>query len=981
MRNVSALFRPNLEAKPMEYSDGLERRALHAWFCDLVNSTGGAAAMDPEEWFEAQLSFQRCVVAAVEERGGTIAQYRGDAVVAYFGYPTASEFDARLAISAALDAVERVATLPTHHGYKLQCRVGLHCGTVIVGEEGAGLHRERLASGHTLNVAARIQGLAAPGEVLVSDTVLHRIEEDFEVEALGVKPLKGIDEAVSLYRVQGRRRNAYWIRDRIGLYGRVAEMEALKTHWTACKSGTFRAVLVRGDAGIGKSRLFRAVRDEVVSTKHQGAWLAGSCNPLDIQRDFALFRDLFNRNAQYFENSALAPHHRQWLQAFMSGDEFAFGKQLGLTPEQSRARNFAVIRDGLVAVANKTPLACVIENLHWADESSLEALHQLIDSAPSRIALFMNSRSPIASLTNVEALQQIALNELDDEAACALIEAHATALGYPLEEEERERIISIADGIPLFIEQLVYTGREARHHGVAPSTPLTLQAAMLARLDQLPRERFVAQAASVVGRRFSLAAVQLLSDRNGNEVRAALEALERAAIIERDPEIDTRFAFRHALLQGTAYETLARRNRLKLHGRYAAWLESIGADHAVIAQHFEFAEQYKRAAFHFKRAGEAAVSRSAHKEAIVQLQGAIRALNCASELSPETELELQLTLASSMLAVRFYTDSSLNEVWCRVQDLSRRSENPELHVLAAYNASMYWQTRGDWEQSLARAEDIADIAATTDSKAHMLMAHLARVLTYIALGRNEEAYASARTARALYDPAHQEFFIDHHGSDLGIISAAWVAITAAIRNHAEVAQHYAGLALNEARSSQHPFTLLYVLSSLAYMAIVEGRRSQALEWAEESLSLGAHYQLPALVVVAKAFAVVADDGCHYDFDASCAALENLQEAAMLATAPGLWATLAERELMAGRPQNASAAIERAKSVSSLCEQPGFQAPILAIDGLLTLLGGKTAEGMARLEQAHGLAKAQGADTLLCHINRAATGLGITITES
>ena len=962
----------------MQPGDGLERRALHALFCDLVNSTGGAAAMDPEEWFEAQLAFQRCVVTAVEERGGTVAQYRGDAVVAYFGYPTAREFDARLAISAALEAVERVAALPPHNGYQLQCRVGLHCGTVVVGEEGAGLHRERLASGHTLNVAARIQGQAAPGEVLVSDVVLHRIEEDFDVEAIGPTSLKGIDEAVTLYRVIGRQRKAHWIRDRIGLHGRAAELAALKAHWQDSASGGFRAALVTGDAGIGKSRLLRALRDDIAAHEAQATWLAASCNPFEMQRDFAVFRDLFGRYASVFARSALPSHHRQWMQAFVAGNEFALGRQLGLTPEQSRARNFVLIQEGWAAVAERAPVAGVIENLHWADDSSLEALERLIRATPRRVALFMNSRQPIDHLLSTGSVQHLVLNELDDDAAGALLQAHAQALNYRLDDEERERIMAIADGVPLFIEQLAYTGREARHHGIAPHTPLTLQAAMLARLDQLPQERFVAQAASVIGRRFSLAAVQLLSDRDGNEVRAALETLERAAIIERDPDADTRFAFRHALLQGTAYETLARRSRLKLHGRYAAWLESIHADPAVIAQHFEFAEQHKRSADYYKRAGEAAVARSAHKEAIVQLQGAIRELDRASELSPETELELQLTLASSMLAVRFYTDPSLNEVWCRVQDLAHRSENPDLHVLAAYNASMYWQTRGDWQQSLARAQDIAEIAEGTGSKAHMLMAHLARVLTYIALGRNEEAYNAARAARAQHDPAHQDFFIDHHGSDLGIISAVWVAITAAIRNHPEIAQQHAELALEEARAIQHPFTLLYVLSSLAYMAIVQGRRAEALAWAEESLSLGAHYQLPALVVVATAFAVVADDGRRYDYETSCAALDKLQEAAMLATVPGLWATLAERELLAGRPHNAFTAVERAKQVSSLCEQPGFQPPIMAIEAVLALLSGDTALGLARIEQARALAQAQGAEVLLSHIDRTLTGLGISL---
>lgn len=969
---------PQLASQSMDYSDGLERRALQAFFCDLVNSTGGAAAMDPEEWFDAQLSFQRCVVAAVEEHGGTVAQYRGDAIVAYFGYPMASEFDARLAISAALEAVKRIEELAPHYDYTLQCRVGLHCGTVVVGEEGAGLHRERLASGHTLNVAARIQGLAAPGEVLVSDTVLHRIEESFEVEAMEPTPLKGIDQPVTLYRVHGRRRTPPWIRDRISLHGRDEELEALKAHWQACASGAFRATLVTGDAGIGKSRLFRALRDEAFTQERRGSWLSDSCDPFEMQRDFSVFRDLFARNATAFEHSALPAHHRQWLQAFVSGEEFQLGRQLGLTPEQSRARNFALIHDGLAAVAAITPIACVIENLHWADHSSLEALARLITATPRRIALLMNSRQPIPSMTTSNAVQHIALTELDNTAACDLLEAHANALGYCLEEEERERIITVADGIPLFIEQLAYTGREIKPDGLAPHAPLTLQAALLAHLDQLPQERFVAQVASVIGRRFSLAAVQLLSDRDGTEVRAALEALERSAIIERDPEVNTRFAFRHALLQGTAYETLARRRRLKLHGRYAIWLESIRADPAVIAQHFELAEQHKRAARYYKQAGEVAAARSAHKEAIIQLQGAIRELDRASALLPRTELELQLTLASSMLAVRFYTDLSLNEVWCRVQDLAHRSENPDLHVLAAYNASMYWQTRGDWQQSLARAQDIGEIAAATGSKAHHLMAHLAAVLTYIGLGRNEEAYTSARAARAQHDPAHQDFFVDHHGSDLGIISAAWVAITAAIRNLPEVAQHYAEVALKEARVSRHPFTLLYVLSSLAYMGIVQGRRSEAFAWAEESLSLGAHYQLPALVVVANAFAVVADDGSHYDFNASCAALDNLREAAMLATVPGLWAALAERELLAGRPGNALKAVERAKQVSTLCEQPGFQPPIMAIEAVLAILSGEAAEGLTRIKQARALAQAQGAEMLLSHIDRTLAGLGISL---
>src|SRR4029453_7734941 len=380
-----------------------ERRQLTVMFCDLVDSTLLSSQFDPEDWREVVRAYQEAAAAVIQRFDGYVAQYLGDGLLVYFGYPQAHEDDARRAVRTGLDLVEALGDLNVrlaqHYGARLAVRIGIHTGLVVVGEMGAGSRQEQLALGDTPNVAARIQGLAAPDTVVLSPATFRLVRGYFLYQDLGAHALKGLTTPVQVYRILGdsaaqSRLDAEGATGLTPLVGRDSEVSLLLERWAQSQDGAGQVVLLRGEAGIGKSRLVEVLREHVRS---EGATrIVFRCSP-------------------YHQNSALYPvvdHLQRFLQ--WQRDETSEAKfdklervlrtyrlpledvvplfaallsvplperypALNLTPQRQRQKTHEALVAWLLEEAERQPILAVWEDLHWADPSTLEVLSLLLD--------------------------------------------------------------------------------------------------------------------------------------------------------------------------------------------------------------------------------------------------------------------------------------------------------------------------------------------------------------------------------------------------------------------------------------------------------------------------------------------------------------------------------------------------------------------------------------------------------------------------
>ena len=508
-------------------------------FCDLVDSTALSSQLDPEDYREVVRAYQEASAAVIQRFDGSIAQYLGDGLLVYFGYPQAHEDDAQRAVRASLGIVEALgalnARLESRQGVRLAVRLGIHTGLVVVGEIGGSDRQEQLALGETPNVAARLQGLAAPDTVLVSAATYRLIAGFFMGQALGVHTLRGVAEPVSVYQILGE--SAAQSRLEIAgssgltpLVGREAEVTLLLERWAQSAAGQGQVVLLSGEAGIGKSRLVEVLRQHVVSEGAQR--LVFRCSPyytssalypvieqvqrvLQWQRDDAPATKLDALEQILQSYSFSLPEVMPLLAALLSVPLLDRYSPLTLTPQRQRQQTLETLVAWFLAAAERQPMLAVWEDLHWADPSTLDLLGLIVDQAPtSRMLTLLTCRPefhpPWATRSY---LAQLTLGRLSRPQ----VEEMVTRLtgGKPLPAEVVEQIVAKTDGVPLFVEELVkmllasgLVQEEAERYvlpGPLPplAIPTTLQDSLMARLDRLGPARDLAQLAAVLGREFS----------------------------------------------------------------------------------------------------------------------------------------------------------------------------------------------------------------------------------------------------------------------------------------------------------------------------------------------------------------------------------------------------------------------------------------------------------------------------------------------
>jgi class 3 adenylate cyclase len=546
---------PTQDGKP-------ERRQLTIMFADLANSTPLALRLDPETIREVLRAFQDAVTGEIG-RLGYVAKLMGDGVLAYFGWPRAHEDDAERAVAAALAITDAVARLPSPIGEKLACRVGIATGLVVVGDlVGEGAAQEHAVVGPTPNLAARLQEAGGPGEVMIADTTRRLLGSDFVVETIGERRLKGHDQSVPLFRVLRRelRESRFGARGEADLgpmIGREAELAGLRRAWERTKSGSGQAVLLTGEAGIGKSRLLQALADTTAGD--EPARQVFQCSPLHSDNPFWPVVQQFTPAAAIVERG--------------------MGEADGRGRREVRRETIDALAGQLRGTTQAGPALIAFEDAQWADRATVELMRHLAGAVGDIPMLLIITSRPEGEprLGTAANPIRLALSRLNRPAAGALVAAVAGR--HQLAARLGSEILARSDGIPLFIEEMTKAVIETAPTGEAVSVPATLRDSLIARLDVSPAMKAAAQIASCIGRDFDESLLLNIADIAPVELQEGLAALLQAGLVV--PQTGGRgFRFKHALLCDIAYETLLTPRRQKLHQRIAEALEAMPGDFA-----------------------------------------------------------------------------------------------------------------------------------------------------------------------------------------------------------------------------------------------------------------------------------------------------------------------------------------------------------------------------------------------------------------
>ena len=696
LRAIAALGTGETAAKPPSPAPvpspaPAERRPITVMFCDLVGSTSMAAKLDAEDWRTLVNAYLDEASAAVTGLGGHVLKKLGDGLMALFGYPHAQENDAERAVRTALAIQRALVEINARNARKgvpeLQARIGLDSGQVVVDATGE-------VFGDAPNIAARVQGAAEPGSILVTAAVQRQTAGLFVAEDRGQHELKGMSAPMTLYRIVrasggGRRGGA---RALTPLVGREEELDLLARRWDRARKGEGQLALIVGEPGLGKSRLMEEFHGRLGETPH--TWVEWSSSQLlqntplhpiaewgrqrfgaDLPAEQRL-ADLENTLGLIgLDPTEYAPLLAPLVDVLLPEDRAA-----KLAPEELRRRQLAAMTAWILAAARTQAIVLAFEDLHWADPTSLDLMRALAERGAQAPLLIIATTRPEFrppwsvrshhSVISLSPLDRIQIGKMVSE-----LSAHH-ALPRDIVEGVGER----TGGVPLYVEEVTRLLLERGEQGGAQAIPPTLQQSLAARLDRLGTARETAQIGAVLGRGFSYALLQSVAGLDEGALQASLDRLAQADIlfVEGDgPQANYRF--KHALIQDAAYDSLLKSRRQALHAQAAETLSQIATpEPEAIAYHFAQAGLDDLAIEWWGKAGDQALRRSAFQEAIAHLGKAIDMADMAAVTGrgavgaraapPQHLTQLHVAYGNALIAARGYSAPETAEAFARARE-------------------------------------------------------------------------------------------------------------------------------------------------------------------------------------------------------------------------------------------------------------------------------------------------------------------------
>jgi class 3 adenylate cyclase/predicted ATPase len=910
-----------------------ERRPLSVMFCDLVGSTALSSRLDAEDLRYIIRTYQACVASTIRQFDGFIARYVGDGVLIYFGWPEARETDAERAVRAGLAVAAAVGATPVS-GEPLQVRIGIATGLVVIGEPiGLGDSRQQTAVGEPPNLAARLQGLAGPNQVVIDAATRRQTGGLFECQDLGTVKLKGMPTTVPAWQVlrEGRlesRFEALHGSTMMPLIGREEELELLMRRWKQAAAGEGRIVLLSGEPGIGKSRLLVELERRLAAETH--ASLRYFCSPL---HQGSALHPVIARWEQDtgFTRGDTAEQRLRKLESGLAPDEFsptdvallagllgvATGErypQPDLSPQQRKERTFALLQRRLASLAQRQPVLMLFEDAHWADHSSLELFDMLVSQITELPILLVVSFRPefVSSWIGRAGVSMITLTRLDRRQSAALAAQVTTA--HVLTPALLERIIAQTDGVPLFIEELTKAVLESAPDGSpgALAVPSTLQASLMARLDRLPAATQVAQLGAVIGREFSYNLLIAVAELPDARLSKGLEELVAAGLVfRRGLPPEAIYTFKHALVQEIAYASLLKSRRQRVHRRIAETVrdqlpEQAHAQPEIVAHHFTQAGVPAPAVEWWGEAGDLALRRSAYAEAIAHLEQAIRMADGLGKGPDQrrSRLRLQVTYGNALRVARGFGVVETQSAFAVARDLAADIEDVSERFPAYYGLWSGSFLRGDLapmqEVAAAFLRDVQSRPASPEAA----IAHRICGMTRWFEGNFVAARKHLEQALAIYDAVRDRDLVFRFGQDVASPAMVYLAMVLWPLGLLECAGSLHEEAVQHALRTKHVPTISYAYAHAVIFEMIRRDRVRVAPHLESLLGVAREHAMPLFI----AFGTFQDGWTQANSADREAGIEKMHEGIrllrlqLLGTFMPLFMTLlAETELEAGRP--------------------------------------------------------------------------------
>jgi class 3 adenylate cyclase/predicted ATPase len=838
-----------------------ERRQVTVVFCDLANSTDLVFRLDPEELAGVMGAYQGCCEEVVSRWGGHLAEFLGDGAVVYFGWPTAHEDDAERAVRCALELTSAVGRLSIA-GAALSARAGISTGLVVVGEiKHQLLTRRDGAVGGTVNVAARLQALAAPGTVAITHRTRQLIGDRFDLESLGQQTLKGMSTPVEAWTVKGVLAGKSRFDARGGsrvsaLVGRDVETATLLKAWgRVADSG--KAALITGEPGIGKSRLVQVLSEQTGNAS--GTHIALQCSPYHLNTALQPFVAWLRQST----GIALETDPERWVDrmvAYLQDLEFAPQETVPLlatllsapddsryaaprpSPQLQRDRTIRLIIDLIERVARNGPVLMVVEDLQWADPTTQELLRRLIDELGTiRVFLVMTARPEFDSTFGGDAVEHIALNQLAPLSMLSMVEELTGHKVVP--ETALASVLTAAGGIPLFVEELVRSLLESntlrdlgdRYELTSANAdlavPATLHDLLVSRLDRLPSGKVVARVAATLGSSFSLELLSRVIRSPPDQLRDELRQLCEAGILQTLPghgDLET-YGFRHALLREAAYRSQLNSRRQHVHMTVANVLEQqyprvVQSEPEVLAHHFAEGGSPELASEYLLQAGRKALQSGATREAITHLSTGLRlVLSVPRSLRRDrTQLRLQATLGTAYMQARGWAAAEVETAYVAAAALSGVAETAAEEIWVLWGTWVYYQVRGRIDDALAASERIQTRAHRDDAVESLLIADMIALQVSLYAGRFPSSVQHCNAFKRRYDAERHRQLTDQYSIDLEVVSDVHESIVHWILGHPDRAVATARRAHALATELGHPYSLAWCCTWGAMVALLAG---------------------------------------------------------------------------------------------------------------------------------------------------------------
>jgi class 3 adenylate cyclase/predicted ATPase len=850
-----------------------ERRQVTVLFSDLVGSTALANAIDPEEMSALIRRYQDACAGAIARFDGFIAKFMGDGVLAYFGYPQAQEDAAERSVYAALAIIDGLAQLNSPDGQPLKARVGIATGVVVIGDIiGSGAAREHSIVGETPNLAARLQTLAEPNSILVSQSTHHLLGRQFDYQSLGERTLKGFANPVQVWRVLREAavasRFAAGHAARTGPFiGRVQEIGLLLDRWQLATDCEGQVVFLSGEPGMGKSRIVDALFERIVDDPYYH--LIFQCSPYHTNSALHPVIRQFERSAGFtLEDSAAVKLEK--LEALLSATDNLSDTTrnlfadllsiplddryppLELSPPQRKAATIAAIVHQLSRLAEQKPVLFVLEDAHWIDPTTQELVTRVIDSIASICVLVLITARPefLSPWTGRDHVTSLALSRLSKTQCAELIAGVATA--GMLKPALVEDIVAKTDGVPLFIEELTKAIIESATPD-RPAVPATLQDSLMARLDRLGPAKEIAQVAAVIGQQFSQALLEMVASASAADIATGIARLVDAGLaFPQSRASEPSYSFKHALLRDVAYDNLLRGRRQQIHERVARALEEhfpavAEGEPELLAQHFAQAGLADLACTYYERAGDRAAARSNFAEAVAHFTAGITEAGQLTEGPDRSqrELALLLKLGPALSIMKGMQSPEMEEVYRRAHRIGTILGDETGLFKATWGLWMVANVGRKLEQARDRAQELVTLGQHSTNADLLLEALHCRWSTAWFRGDVATAFKDSREGVKRYDPARHSWMGPVFGGhDPGVcahqIQAQGLCLSGFTVNGKQCLEQ----AVSLAEMLKHPHSLAFALMNSMVLHQTIGDHEAVDRLAQRLIELANKYNFP-----------------------------------------------------------------------------------------------------------------------------------------